>query len=206
MTKPRKAALLTLSLCLLTFHLAHGAEPGAINGFVRDASDGEPLAYCNVYLDETEYGSATNDKGYFYIGHVPQGKYDLVASYVGYKNEERTITVGPNQIARADLELSPGAIEVREVKVTADRARFEREVEVSAVRLETKQLQFIPKVGGEVDLFRTIQLLPGVIATSDFSNRLYIRFCNLLCLCFSQSVPGRRQNQPIKRQFPMDRL
>ena len=106
---------------------------------------------------------------------MPQGKYDLVASYVGYKNEERTITVGPNQIARADLELSPGAIEVREVKVTADRARFEREVEVSAVRLETKQLQFIPKVGGEVDLFRTIQLLPGVIATSDFSNRLYIR-------------------------------
>jgi len=175
MTKPRTAAVLTLALCLSTFHFAHGADLGAVNGFVRDASDGEPLAYCNVYLDKTEYGSATNDKGYFYIGHVPAGKYDLVASFVGYKNEKRTLTVGPNQVVNVNLELSPGAIEQKEVKVTADRARFEREVEVSAVRLETKQLQSIPKVGGEVDLFRTIQLLPGVIATSDFSNRLYIR-------------------------------
>ena len=146
-----------------------------MNGFVRDAGDGEPLAYCNVYLDKTEYGSATNDNGYFYIGHVPQGKYELVASFVGYKDGKRTLVVGTNQAVNVNIELSPGAIEQKEVKVTADRARFEREVEVSAVRLETKQLQFIPKVGGEVDLFRTIQLLPGVIATSDFSNRLYIR-------------------------------
>jgi hypothetical protein len=165
-----------LALCLgvLLVNSAPG-QSGAVNGFVRDASDGEPLAYCNVYLDKTDFGAATNDKGYFYIGHVPQGEYGLVASYVGYKTERRTFSIGPNQIVNVNLELSAGAIEVREVKVTADRARFEREVEVSAVRLETKQLQFIPKVGGEVDLFRTIQLLPGVIATSDFSNRLYIR-------------------------------
>jgi len=169
------AAVLTLALCLSTFHSAQGAESGAVNGFVRDASDGEPLAYCNVYLDKTDFGTATNDKGYFYIGHVPPGKYDLVASFVGYKNEKRTLTVGPSRILRADIGLSPSAIELKEVNVTADRARFEREVEVSAVRLETKQLEFIPKVGGEADLFRTIQLLPGVIATSDFSNRLYIR-------------------------------
>jgi len=168
-------AVLTLALCLSTFHFADGAEPGAVNGFVRDASDGEPLAYCNVYLDKTDFGGATNGKGYYYIGHVPQGKYEMVASFVGYKAEKRTISVGSNQTVNMDLELSPGAIELGEVKVTADRARFEREVEVSAVRLEAKQLEFIPKVGGEADLFRTIQLLPGVISTSDFSNRLYIR-------------------------------
>ena len=164
----------SLSLCVFVVGSVF-AQFGAVNGFVRDASDGEPLAYCNVFLEKTEYGSATNDKGYFYIGHVPPGKYELVASFVGYKNERRSFSVGPNQTVNVNLELTPGAIEVKEVKVTADRARFEREVEVSAVRLETKQLQFIPKVGGEVDLFRTIQLLPGVIATSDFSNRLYIR-------------------------------
>jgi hypothetical protein len=165
--------VLVLGHCLLA--TAAFAQAGAVNGFVRDSSDGGPLAYCNVYLDKTEYGTATNDKGYFYIGHVPQGKYQLVASFVGYKSVTRPLSVGPNQTVNVDLELPPGAIEVQEVKVSAARSRFEREVEVSAVRLETKQLQFIPKVGGEVDLFRTIQLLPGVIATSDFSNRLYIR-------------------------------
>jgi len=169
------AAALTLALCLSTFHFAYGADPGAVNGFVRDAADGEPLAYCNVYLDGTELGAATNANGYFYIGHVPPGKYQLVASFVGYKTERRAVAVGSNQTVSATLELSAGSIEVKEVKVTADRARFEREVQISAVRLEAKQLEFIPRVGGEVDLFRTIQLLPGVISTSDFSNRLYIR-------------------------------
>jgi hypothetical protein len=164
----------SLCLCVLVVSSAF-AQSGAVNGFVRDSSDGEPLAYCNVYLDKTDFGAATNSKGYYYIGHVPQGTYEMVASFVGYKTEKRTLSVGPNQTVNMDLELSPGAIELGEVKVTADRARFEREVEVSAVRLEAKQLQFVPKVGGEVDLFRTIQLLPGVIATSDFSNRLYIR-------------------------------
>ncbi len=151
------------------------AQTGAVNGFVRDAADGEPLAYCNVYLDKTDFGEPTNDKGYFYIGRVPPGKYELVASFVGYKDVRRALTVGPNQTVNIDIELSHGAIAVKEVTVTADRARFEREVEISAVRLDTKQLQFVPKVGGEADLFRTIQLLPGVVSTSDFSNRLYIR-------------------------------
>jgi hypothetical protein len=169
-----RSAFLPSFLCALAVSSALG-QSGAVNGFVRDAGDGEPLAYCNVYLDSTEYGSATNDKGYFYIGHVPPGKYELVASYVGYKTQRRAVSIGPNQTANASMELWAGTIEVKEVKVTADRARFERGVEVSAIRLEAKQLGLVPRVGGEVDLFRTIQLLPGVISTSDFSNRLYIR-------------------------------
>jgi len=170
---PRHGFLISL-FWFLTSGLSF-AQSGAVNGFVRDAKDGEPLAFCNVYLDKTDFGAATNAKGYYYIGHVPEGKYQLVASFVGYKNMTRSVSVGPNQTVNMDLELSPGAIELGEVKVTAERARFEREVEVSAVRLDTKQLQFLPKVGGEADLFRTIQLLPGVVSTSDFSNRLYIR-------------------------------
>ena len=165
--------VLVLGHCLLAS--AALAQTGAVNGFVRDSTDGEPLAYCNVYLDKTEFGAATNDKGYFYIGRVPPGRYDLVASFVGYKDARRALAVGAYQTVNANLELSHGSIAVKEVTVTADRERFEREVEVSAVRLDTKQLQFVPKVGGEADLFRTIQLLPGVVSTSDFSNRLYIR-------------------------------
>jgi hypothetical protein len=171
-------SLRVTAACLLavaTLAVTAPAQPGAVNGFVRDAGSGEPLAYCNVYLDGTGYGAATGEKGYYYISHVPAGSYELVASYVGFRTARQRITVAAGRTTKADLELEPGAITVGEVKVTADRARFEREVEVSAVRLDPKQLSFLPKVGGEVDLFRTIQSLPGVIATSDFSNKLYIR-------------------------------
>jgi len=164
-----------LVLLVLLAGAAAGAETGLVNGFVRDASSGEPLAYANVYLDQTDLGAATNEKGYFIIAQVPAGSYELVASFVGYQTSRRRLSVRAGQNPMQVIELAPGAVEVKEVKITAERARFEREVELSATRLETRQLVLAPKLGGEVDLLRTIQSLPGVIATSDFSNRLYIR-------------------------------
>lgn len=166
--------LLSVVLLFLSPH-AWAAVYGAIKGFVRDASTGEALAYANVYLDHTDYGAATSTKGYYYIGNIPPGDYHLVASFVGYSSIRRQITVAAGQTLTVNLELKPGTVELKEVKVSAERARFEREVEVSATRLETKQLLLPPRVGGEQDLFRAVQLLPGVVTTSDFSNRLYIR-------------------------------
>ncbi len=154
---------------------AAAAQPGSVNGFVRDAANGEPLSFANVYLEDSPLGAASNERGYYYIGAVPPGEYTLVASYVGYRTARETVRVARDRTATVDLELEPGTVEVDEVRVSAERAVFEREVELSATRLDTRQLAVMPKVGGELDLFRVIQLLPGVIATSDFSNKLYIR-------------------------------
>lgn len=152
-----------------------GAQPAAVNGFVRDRTNGEPLAYANVVIDGTGLGAATSERGYFYIGQIPAGRYELSASYVGYQTVKRQIELGPGQVLSLVLELPRAAVELGEVRVSAERARFEREVEISATRLETRSLLSLPKLGGEVDILRTIQLLPGVVMTSDFSNRLYIR-------------------------------
>ncbi len=148
---------------------------GAINGFVRDRSSGEPLAYANVELKGTGIGTATNQKGYFYLGDVPPGSYTLEVSFIGYQTLQVPVTVSPGKLHTRQLELEPEAVPLGEVKVTAERARFEREVAVSVSRLDTRQLISVPKFAGEVDVFRTVQLLPGVITVSDFSNKLYIR-------------------------------
>lgn len=168
-------SLKLLSLGLgLAFALSSGLT-GAINGFVRDKSSGEPLGYANVELKNTGIGTVTNAKGYFYLGDVPAGEYQLEVSFIGYENLKMKVTVSSGKVLTLNLELKPEPVPVGEVKVTAERARFEREVEISATRLDTRQLVIIPRLGGEVDLFRTVQLLPGVITVSDFSNKLYIR-------------------------------
>jgi hypothetical protein len=162
-------------LVLAALVIAARAQTGSINGYVRDLSNGEPLAYANVYLEGTSIGAASNDRGYYYISNVPAGKHELVVSFIGFGTARRRVEVGSGTTTTADVNLDPGAVKVDEVIVSAERARFEREVELSVTRLDTRQLLTIPKVGGEMDLFRAIQMLPGVIATSDFSNRLYIR-------------------------------
>ncbi|MGB9741940.1 MAG: TonB-dependent receptor [candidate division WOR-3 bacterium] len=162
-----------LVLLLLTGSVS--ARTGAVNGFVRDKSSGEALAYANVELKGTGLGTGTNSQGYFYIGGVPAGEYQLVVSYIGFGSFRRQIRVREDSLITVNVELSPEPVAVGEVQVTAERARFERDVQVSVQRLETRQLVQVPKLGGEADIIRVVQLLPGVITVSDFSNKLYIR-------------------------------
>ncbi len=168
---PIKILFLVLTLVL---NLSLGST-GAINGFVKDETTGEPLSYASVELKNTGIGNVTNSKGYFYLGDIPAGEYQLEVSFIGYKSLTKQVTVRSGKVLTLNLELKPEPVPLGEVKVTAERARFEREVQVSATRLDTRQLVLVPRLGGEVDLFRTVQLLPGVITVSDFSNKLYIR-------------------------------
>ena len=165
--------MLLVSLLLLAASVH--ARAGSVSGFVREAASGEPLPYANVYLEGSDLGAASGDRGYYYIGSVPAGDYEVVASFVGYASARAPVSVTEGEDVKLNLDLDRGEVKVDEVVVSAERAIFEREVEVSVTRLETKQLQIMPRVGGEVDLLRTVQLLPGVITTSDFSNKLYIR-------------------------------
>lgn len=148
---------------------------GAVNGVVRDAKTGEPLAYANVELQGTGLGTVTNASGYYYLSGVEPGSYQLVISYIGFQTFLQPVSVREGQVTTVNAELTPEPVKLGEVKVTATRARFEREAVVSTQRLDTRQLVLLPKLGGEVDIIRSVQLLPGVITVSDFSNKLYIR-------------------------------
>lgn len=163
---------LIIAVCL---SLGLPVRPGAVNGVVRDRRTGEPLAYASVELKGTGQGTATNASGYYYLGGVEAGRYQLVISYIGFQTFQQPIEVSSGQLTTVNAELEPEPVRLGEVKVTAERARFEREVVVSAQRLDTRQLVLLPKLGGEVDIIRSLQLLPGVITVSDFSNKLYIR-------------------------------
>lgn len=162
------------TLLLVLPCLAFADEFGQINGFVKDASDGERLPYANVMVKGTELGAVSDERGYYLIGNVPSGKHVVVVSYVGYKESYRDAVIGPGRTLRCDFELEPSPIQMEGIEVSAERVRFEKDVVVSAHTLREKELGKAPLVG-EKDLFRSIQLLPGVIASSDFSSQLYVR-------------------------------
>ncbi|MBN2620864.1 TonB-dependent receptor [candidate division WOR-3 bacterium] len=146
----------------------------SISGFVTDASNGEKLSFANVYLEGTEIGAATNEKGYYIIHAVNEGGHTVVFSYVGYEPEYRSVTVLPDSNLSINAELIPSSIEVGEVVVSAERTRFEQEVEVSRITFTKRDIQSVPSLF-EKDLIKTLQLMPGVVALHDLSNKLYVR-------------------------------
>jgi hypothetical protein len=93
---------------------------------------------------------------------------------IGYREERARIQLEPGQRLRHDFYLKPEPLRMQEVNVTAERARFEHEVDIGVQHIDIQQLRQLPSFG-EADLFRSLELLPGVVSVSDYSSALYIR-------------------------------
>ncbi len=165
--------LLPVFLLLLGFTGSATAQRASLSGFVRDAASGETLLLATVRLDGTPYGAATNNSGYYTLAGIEPGTYTVVASYIGFRDTRQEITLAPGEQRRLDIDLASAARELDEVVVTDDRA--EEEIRrVGTAQISTDLIRQLPAVL-EPDVFRSLQLLPGIKNISDFSSGLYIR-------------------------------
>ncbi|WP_412068718.1 TonB-dependent receptor [Rubrivirga sp. IMCC43871] len=166
----RRLLLAPLAI-LLTASAA--AQPATLNGFVRDAASGETLIQATVTVEATGRGAATNVQGFYTLGNLPAGETTVTASYLGYQALRRTVTLAPGETRRLDLDLQPAGVTTGEVVVEAEEP-IEEERAPGTANVSIDLVEALPTVF-EADLFRSIQLLPGVKASSDFSSALYIR-------------------------------
>ena len=145
-----------------------------LSGYIEEDGSGERLPYSNVYISDIEVGASANENGFFtIIGDIKSGM-TLKASYVGYKTISIILT---NEIIDNNLEISliPLTSTLNEVVVSTESSKFlQASTEISKHKLSVQQLSLMPSIG-EVDIFRSLQLLPGVSATNENSSGLYIR-------------------------------
>ncbi|MBC8175392.1 MAG: TonB-dependent receptor [Candidatus Marinimicrobia bacterium] len=158
---------------MLSFALSKG-NTSRISGYLSDVETGEPIMYANIILVNTVVGTASDNSGYFVITDIPPGTYTLKIMMMGYKSIEKTITLESEDDKRYDFELNTSILKGEEVTVTAERQRFEKKVEVSRVNLTLRDIKTAPAFV-ETDVFRSLQLLPGVNAANDFSSALVVR-------------------------------
>jgi len=149
------------------------AQSASINGYVTDSETGETLISANVGFQEINKGASSNTLGYFTLPNIEPGTYILFCSYVGYRPYREEITLEPGENLRLDIELVPESIELDEI-VVRSRAQEEEKKNIGTAQINTELIKELPSVF-EADVFRSIQLLPGVKAASDFSSGLYIR-------------------------------
>jgi len=147
---------------------------GRISGYLRDALTGEPLMFANVMIVGTDFGAASSVQGFYVISGVPAGDHTLRVMMIGYKPVDMQIGVTPKSDQRLDFELNVEPLHGQEVTVTAERTRFKEQVEISRTNLSFREIKLTPAFI-ESDLFRSLQLLPGVLAQNDFSAALIVR-------------------------------
>ena len=148
-------------------------EKFILSGTVRDSANGEDMIGATIFIKELNAGAATNAYGFFSMT-VPQGDYTVTVSYVGFVSENRSLTISAN--VKLDLALKEQRLETKEVIVTAERKDAQiKNMEMGTTKMEMKTISSIPPLLGEVDVIRSIQLLPGVSSVSEGSSGFNVR-------------------------------
>ncbi len=145
---------------------------GTLTGYITDVETGEKLIGASVEFVEHRIGAATNVDGYFVVKNIPAGLQRVRVRSLGYLPIEEEITIVEGESIRRTFEMTPAEVEGDVVTVTADREK--REISLSRVEIPVEQLSQL-RIGGEADVFRALQFLPGVLTSSQISSGLYIR-------------------------------
>ncbi len=162
-----------MGLTIMLWTLA--AQAVTVSGKVYDKETGESVPGAAVQVAGTNRGAAADVEGLFAIVDLPSGETEFVISALGYQGQRKMLTLnGGDQ--HVLIRLVPEAVSLSEVNIETDARRVEdREYspQVAQYTLPTRELTALPQVI-EADLFRSLQILPGVLPTSDFSADLNI--------------------------------
>lgn len=163
-----------LLLGLLCSTLLFAQNDATISGTIKDAASGETIYGASVYLKETTYGVTTNSYG-FYSLTAPKGNYTLVISFIGFEPFEKEINLESDQ--QFNTEITESSTTLEEVVVSSGNREVTniKTPQMSVVALKTETIKQIPAILGEVDIIKSIQLLPGVTNNGEGSGGFNVR-------------------------------
>ena len=164
--------LLVLFGLTVSFSFLSGQR--TVSGIVMSEEDLERLPFASVVIKGTTKGTSTNVDGYYSLFNVTEDTLTLVVNYIGYSPKEIKINPGNKDIQQLEIKLQTGLI-LDEVLVTGSSFKLMKASEgLSVAQVSPAQLALLPNVG-EVDIFRSLQLLPGVSGSNESSSGLYVR-------------------------------
>ncbi len=146
-----------------------------LSGYIKDAANGETLIGANIFNGENQAeGTSTNAYGFYSLSLEP-GTYTIAITYLGYNNFTQVIDLREN--LTRDFELSQGAV-LKEVTISAAEAEKDANVQstqMGKVELPMENIKKLPALLGEVDILKTLQLLPGVASAGEGGSGFYVR-------------------------------
>lgn len=138
-----------------------------ITGRVYSSDLSEPLQ-AHIFVATLQQIYVCDSLGSFAISNISAGSHQLVISHVGFKDETLAVTVqGPDKI-HLRIELSPDPIPLQDIETTGERI-----ITPGKRMLQKEEMEVMP--GAEKNVFRAIQMVPGVSSASDYLGLFYVR-------------------------------
>jgi hypothetical protein len=163
--------LLVIYLMLLG-SLLFAQENFTLSGYVTDGRSGETMIGAKVYIPSIRKGVITNNYG-FYSLTVPAGTYIVEYRVSGLETKKKEVEL--NRDIRLDVEVGSDLQNLEEVVVSAKADNNVKSTDIGTIELDIDEIKTLPAFMGEVDIVKTIQLLPGVSSAAEGGQGFYVR-------------------------------
>lgn len=164
---------------LLVFVTAASAQTATVRGFVTDASDGQPMPGVNVFLTDVDgnlFGSASDTDGFYGISRIAPGTYKLKASFIGYEEFEKDITLQADEFQTLNIEMRVSETELGEVFVEGARETAgAANITAGLQTIRPADISLVPAPDISADLVNYLTALPGIVSQGDRGGQLFIR-------------------------------
>ncbi|MEJ6753759.1 MAG: TonB-dependent receptor [Flavobacteriales bacterium] len=165
---------LVLLLTFFTIFNISYSQNGVLKGYVKDAINNEEIPFANVFVEQLNSGLATDFDGFFEFKDMKPGLYTIKCSFVGYESKTfAEINVNPNKPTILEIKLIESSTSLDVVEITASPFQKSEESPVSKRSISATEIYRNP--GGNRDISKVIQSLPGVASTVSFRNDIIIR-------------------------------
>jgi hypothetical protein len=164
----RTGISLILSLLFLS---VQAQKKFTLNGYVKDTTSGELVIAATIAIDGK---SVTSNQYGFYSVTLEEGEYDVLVSHVSYLAQSFHLSLR-NNLAHNIYLVSKSAALNEVVVYSRRRDANVRNAQMGRIDLSINQIKNIPSFMGEVDILKTIQLLPGVRNAGEGNAGFYVR-------------------------------
>ncbi|MFT6282740.1 MAG: hypothetical protein ACJA0U_002878, partial [Salibacteraceae bacterium] len=147
-------------------------EKSTLSGYITDGKNGESIIGAKVYIPSIRQGVITNNYGFYSIT-VEQGTYTIEFRLAGVETEKREVDLAAD--VRLDIELGGSVQNIGAVQVTANAEANTKSTQLGQHELDIDEIKTLPAFMGEVDIIKTIQLLPGVSSAAEGGQGFYVR-------------------------------
>ncbi len=153
----------------------YSQETFTLSGYVKDKNSGETMIGASVVsVSDQSFAAVTNNYG-FYSLTMPKDVYRVTVSYIGYESTSFEVTLDKN--TNLNVQLSAGIV-MQEVTISADKEDRRKNVEstqMGTIDVPVENIKKLPAIFGEVDVLKSIQLLPGVLSSGEGNSGFYVR-------------------------------
>lgn len=144
-----------------------------LSGYLKDKANGEALIGATVFVPELKTGVITNSYGFYSIS-VRSGSYTVNFSFIGYQAQSPTVNLTSSKTL--NVMLAEETKQIDEVVVTGEKKnRNVENLQMSMEKVQVKMIRKLPSFMGEVDVIKSITLLPGIQNGGEGSSGLYVR-------------------------------